>query len=371
MEELHLLIVAAWVDEEGEREKSREEREWLRLEACEGREREKREESDGKRREFDGVWQGEGEEEEERGEEEKEVDGNWLGSQKANGEVREETAEGDEEDEEERNESVVVVDIGFLDDEDNPSPSFVSPPLLPSSSPSLSPLQSLSLLSPSRISSLSPLPSPTYPPLSPSLPHSPPPSNSLPHSSPSLSSPPPSHPRKRHLVGIIIGQKVTFTPSFEYPSPSFSPDTPPPSLPPDTHHSVYILTLAVEGVYRRAGLATLLVQRLKGHAGVCGWCSHFFLHVLDQNAAAIAFYRKNGFEEREFLENFYYFDSDYHHAFLYTLPLSSSLSPLPLPASPSPQVSTLSLSLLSPSSLLVSIGQALWWVVSLGKACFR
>ena len=68
---------------------------------------------------------------------------------------------------------------------------------------------------------------------------------------------------------------------------------------------VYILTLAVLEPWRGRGIATALLERII-ELGRARCARAVYLHVIHYNAAAIGFYRRNGFEEMALLRDFYF-----------------------------------------------------------------
>ena len=56
---------------------------------------------------------------------------------------------------------------------------------------------------------------------------------------------------------------------------------------------------------RQKGIGSVLLAAILEHAQQKG-CLSVFLHVIEYNAAAISFYRRNGFQEMAVLKDFYY-----------------------------------------------------------------
>lgn len=73
----------------------------------------------------------------------------------------------------------------------------------------------------------------------------------------------------------------------------------------DAYNVLYILTVGVLEPLRHRGIGSNLLaailEQAKQHC-----CLRVFLHVIDYNAAAIAFYRRKSFQEVALLHDFYY-----------------------------------------------------------------
>ena len=87
-----------------------------------------------------------------------------------------------------------------------------------------------------------------------------------------------------------------------------------PSFWTDASHAIYILTLGVLQGHRHLGIATSLVDKVKTF-GCKSKCKFLYLHTVDYNAKAAAFYSKNGFRCQKRLPEFYTFpNSEVHDA---------------------------------------------------------
>lgn len=67
---------------------------------------------------------------------------------------------------------------------------------------------------------------------------------------------------------------------------------------------LYILTLGVMPPLRQRGLGSALLGAMLARGAKSGCCTAF-LHVIDYNTAAIAFYRRKGFQQLALLPDFY------------------------------------------------------------------
>jgi predicted N-acetyltransferase YhbS len=81
----------------------------------------------------------------------------------------------------------------------------------------------------------------------------------------------------------------------------------------------YILTVAVHETHRRQGLATRLLHACIDYAKRDKQCGVVYLHVITNNAPALAFYQRNGFAHVKTCYNFYRIDGCNYNAFLYAL----------------------------------------------------
>ena len=71
------------------------------------------------------------------------------------------------------------------------------------------------------------------------------------------------------------------------------------------------MTFGISSEYRRKGLATMLLERLKEVvAGSEPWPQTMSLHVQASNEAALSFYRRAGFEVRSFEADYYSFSEN-------------------------------------------------------------
>lgn len=73
----------------------------------------------------------------------------------------------------------------------------------------------------------------------------------------------------------------------------------------DNHNILYILTLGVVERLRLRGIGSQLLAQVLERARSLQ-CLAVSLHVIDYNAAAIAFYQRHGFKELALLHDFYY-----------------------------------------------------------------
>ncbi|BDA41021.1 probable N-alpha-acetyltransferase 50 [Coccomyxa sp. Obi] len=106
----------------------------------------------------------------------------------------------------------------------------------------------------------------------------------------------------------------------------------------DAYNALYILTVGVLEPVRHRGIGSKLLAAILEQAKErC--CSSVYLHVIEYNAAAIAFYKRNRFQEIALLHNFYFIGSGRqlnpkqfrYNAYLYALPLElSDASPFQL-----------------------------------------
>ena len=82
----------------------------------------------------------------------------------------------------------------------------------------------------------------------------------------------------------------------------------------------YVVTLDVAPAYRRQGLARQMMQSVERQARDAG-CEAVELHVWVENAAAISFYEREGYERSHIVKSFYGLG---RHAFVYRRPLESA-----------------------------------------------
>ncbi len=82
----------------------------------------------------------------------------------------------------------------------------------------------------------------------------------------------------------------------------------------------YVVTLDVAGEFRRKGIAAALVRAAEIQAGELG-AAAMALHVSTANAAAIAFYEREGYRRLGFCAGFY---SPSHDAFTYRKELGNT-----------------------------------------------
>lgn len=73
----------------------------------------------------------------------------------------------------------------------------------------------------------------------------------------------------------------------------------------DGYNALYILTVGVLEPLRHCGVGSKLLAAILEQARERN-CLCVFLHVIDYNAAAIAFYQRNCFQEIALLHDFYY-----------------------------------------------------------------
>ncbi len=73
----------------------------------------------------------------------------------------------------------------------------------------------------------------------------------------------------------------------------------------DAYSALYILTVGVLEPVRHRGIGSKLLAAILEQAKERG-CYSVYLHVIDYNAAAIAFYKRNRFHEIALLHDFYY-----------------------------------------------------------------
>ncbi|KAH9101073.1 hypothetical protein Ae201684P_007261 [Aphanomyces euteiches] len=76
---------------------------------------------------------------------------------------------------------------------------------------------------------------------------------------------------------------------------------------------MYILTLGSRQDYRRRGIASVLLNTCIHEAQMTPSCCALYLHVKADNASAIRFYEKNGFQRL----HYYFINGQNHHAYLY------------------------------------------------------
>ncbi|CAK0758483.1 hypothetical protein CVIRNUC_002623 [Coccomyxa viridis] len=96
----------------------------------------------------------------------------------------------------------------------------------------------------------------------------------------------------------------------------------------DGQSVLYILTLGVLESVRQQGIGSALL-RIVLHEAQTKKCLSAFLHVIDYNLTAIAFYQRSKFQEIALLHDFYYIGTGRqrmpsqtrYNAFLYALPL--------------------------------------------------
>ena len=77
----------------------------------------------------------------------------------------------------------------------------------------------------------------------------------------------------------------------------------------DGQRVLYILTVGVLAPLRQRGLGSALLAAMLERGAKLGACTAF-LHVIEYNSAAIAFYRRQGFRELALLPEFYYIGCD-------------------------------------------------------------
>lgn len=88
---------------------------------------------------------------------------------------------------------------------------------------------------------------------------------------------------------------------------------------------VYILSLAVSDLYRRKGLATVLLKHLISILrSVQPPPRLIYLHVLCDNLPAIFFYHKNGFRHHATLPNYYLIENSYRDGFTFVRHLNTT-----------------------------------------------
>jgi ribosomal-protein-alanine N-acetyltransferase len=87
--------------------------------------------------------------------------------------------------------------------------------------------------------------------------------------------------------------------------------------------TAYIVTLDVAPKRRRRGLARQMMQRIEERARDSG-CETIALHVSVENAGAIAFYAREGYEQTRMVRSFYGLG---RHAYVYRKPLTSGAKP--------------------------------------------
>ena len=73
----------------------------------------------------------------------------------------------------------------------------------------------------------------------------------------------------------------------------------------DGSKQCYIMTITVLKPYRRYGIATKLLEQAIEDCMVARDVASMVLHVQSNNERALEFYKKNGFEVAEYLENYY------------------------------------------------------------------
>lgn len=81
----------------------------------------------------------------------------------------------------------------------------------------------------------------------------------------------------------------------------------------------YVVTLDVAPAYRRHGLARQMIDSVERQALEAG-CDEVDLHVWVENAAAIAFYEREGYERSHMVKSFYGLG---RHAYVYRKPLEN------------------------------------------------
>eukprot|EP01031_Cornospumella_fuschlensis_P038973 gene38973-47412_t len=113
---------------------------------------------------------------------------------------------------------------------------------------------------------------------------------------------------KGDIVGFILAQLLRYPDQCEDKGLFTLPE-------PET--VCYILTLGCKQEYRRAGLGSALIDRVKAFAQSTKTCGCVYLHVIHYNTAAIQFYNKNQFEQVRYMDDFYFIEEKYFAAYLY------------------------------------------------------
>ncbi|CAD5206678.1 unnamed protein product [Bursaphelenchus okinawaensis] len=88
---------------------------------------------------------------------------------------------------------------------------------------------------------------------------------------------------------------------------------------------VYVMSLAVSLLYRRQGIASLLMDYL--NSMVLNYTPLpvlIYLHVLKENYGAITFYKNRGFKHHKTLANYYLIDGIYREGLTFLLVLNNS-----------------------------------------------
>ena len=88
------------------------------------------------------------------------------------------------------------------------------------------------------------------------------------------------------------------------------------SSPSGARYVCYILTLGLVTAYRRSGLGSQLLEHCVNHARANPNCGAVYLHVIHNNPAAIAFYKRNDFLHLRTLSHFYVINGESHTALL-------------------------------------------------------
>jgi len=88
------------------------------------------------------------------------------------------------------------------------------------------------------------------------------------------------------------------------------------SSPSGARYVCYILTLGLVTSYRRSGLGSQLLEHCVNHARANPNCGAVYLHVIHNNPAAIAFYKRNDFLHLRTLSHFYVINGESHTALL-------------------------------------------------------
>lgn len=94
-----------------------------------------------------------------------------------------------------------------------------------------------------------------------------------------------------------------------------------------SNYVCYILTVGLKPEYRRTGLGSELLRRCIAYAETNRYCGAVYLHVIESNPAAIAFYKKNGFLHFRTLDAFYSINGSDHTALLLIIYINSYQGP--------------------------------------------